>query len=212
MALLIIIIVIALAITPFAYFIIKQVIDNSKLHKLQYKKDYAKSGEDIPRPVRNLTAEEAEAIKKDLISVVPLPRPASRRFTTSLKVFLISFFLMLPFTLYNYLTTQTIDDWPKLVFAGIVLISTYYIFAYIKGQYYLDLRSPVFGTSGILINMNKKIDADYVFQIRNILVSKKNVNSKFFDVLSKLDSGALVYMEYSPHSGRIWKLIPESTM
>jgi hypothetical protein len=60
--------------------------------------------------------------------------------------------------------------------------------------------------------MNKKIDADYVFQIRNILVSKKNVNSKFFDVLSKLDSGALVYMEYSPHSGRIWKLIPESTM
>jgi hypothetical protein len=116
--------------------------------------------------------------------------------------------LLLLLDLYNFIANGTVEHATEFIVTATAIILLFFTVAYAKRVIYYDLRSPVFGTTGILKSKGYKFDDTQVFKVRNIYIASKNLNANLYEYVSNMKKGTKVYIEYSPHSGRLWKLIP----
>lgn len=182
-----------------------------KIDSIQNVYDRSNAYKDLPRPVRSLTEKESETLRNLHGSFVPIPNWKKEYRKIAFFIGLVIFgaiITMNDFALegktISILTLLGDSDFLVGVVAIIIIfIITVYLILN-KYKYYLDLRSPVFGTTGILTMhwITGSTNDDTYFKIRDVTITKNY--SDFVEYLKKIPEGHDVYVEYSPHTKQVW--------
>lgn len=182
-----------------------------KVNSVQNVYDRANAYKDLPRPVRSLTEKESETLKSLHGSFVPIPNWKKEYRTIALIIGLIV--LMAIIALNDSalegrtISARTLLGDTDFLFGIATIIIIFIVTVYLilnKYKYYLDLRAPVFGTTGILTMhwITGSTNDDTYFQIRDITIAKSY--SDFIEYLKEIPEDYDVYVEYSPHTKHVW--------
>ncbi len=171
----------------------------------EHQEDKQEFYTDRPRPVRKLEHEEIEFLQRHQGKHI---MPEWIRYSLII-VLMICFLYLIPASLFFVLFAsqiyQALGIAPFFILpvTFACLIFFIYIIFFRHDKYRFDLYAPVFGTTGKsnhFIDKNKK---PYLITVREVPISKYYEKKLFRDLIS-YPEGTDIYVEYSPHSKKVW--------
>lgn len=153
-----------------------------------------------PHPARNLSTQEKKILLKNTLHFSEIPFKEGK--TSSYELFFyVAGIAMLGMLFFLSISRGELNF--EILFYLMVIIVALIAIYHQRFNYMIDLRSPVFNTTGGLYTLTLR-GTKYFF-VKDIDITYF-LNEKEVQLFEELEEGTLIALDYSPHSKFVWKI------